>query len=382
LYAATSGVHDLYQTTHLTDAAIDAADGEIMYSLNNGTTWTLLHDFNHPVTWMAIDPNNPSRMYAAVVHYAGGVGEGGIWTTGNLNQGPNSVWSKLPVPPRTEGHPLKIIALKNWGLLCSYSGRRDASGAFTPSSGVFYMPPGTGTWTDVSDPGMLYYTKDVVVDPHDGAQDTWYACVWDGWGGPPNALGGLYRTTDKGQNWTRIFNASGRVSSITLSPVNPAEAWLTTERDGLWHSTDIQSPAPVFTQVAAYPFRQPERVYYDPYDASALWVTSFGAGLWTASLSPSAVPVQAARPIQYKIYPNPVRSRLSVCHFSGRVRKVEVYSLAGELLLRCPANGRGLPVSSSGCADLDVSAVRRGTALVKVFLEGSQHVVSEPVVFQ
>jgi hypothetical protein len=35
---------------------------------------------------------------------------------------------------------------------------------------------------------MRYWTKDVVIDPHDATQNTWYAGVWSGWGGPPNGL--------------------------------------------------------------------------------------------------------------------------------------------------------------------------------------------------
>ena len=44
--------------------------------------------------------------------------------------------------------------------------------------------------------------EDIVIDPHDATRSTWYACVFSGWGGvaggPPNGLGGLYRTTNRG----------------------------------------------------------------------------------------------------------------------------------------------------------------------------------------
>ena len=40
---------------------------------------------------------------------------------------------------------------------------------------------------------MRYWTKDILIDPNDATQSTWYVCVYSGWGGPPNGLGGLYR---------------------------------------------------------------------------------------------------------------------------------------------------------------------------------------------
>ena len=92
--------------------------------------------------------------------------------------------------------------------------RRNSSGAFTASSGVFVSTDGGNTWQDRSAAGMQYYTRDIVIDPFDNNQNTWYAGVWSGWGGPPNGLGGLYRSTNRGQSWTRI-NALDRVSSVT-----------------------------------------------------------------------------------------------------------------------------------------------------------------------
>ena len=32
---------------------------------------------------------------------------------------------------------------------------------------------------------MYYWTKDIVIDPNDASQNTWYAGVFSGWGGTP-----------------------------------------------------------------------------------------------------------------------------------------------------------------------------------------------------
>lgn len=273
LYMATASVHDLYESTRLADAQLDAAGntGAVKFSTNNGQTWQLLHDFSDIVCWVAIDPNNANRLYASVVNSTASIG--GVWTSANIQNGAASTWTKLPNPPRTEGHPFNIIVLNDGKVLCSYSGHRDPG--FTASSGVFLYDPPTNTWADRSHSGMYYWTKDVIIDPFDATQNTWYACVYSGWGGAANGLGGLYKTTDRGQTWTRI-NALDRIGSATINPQNTNEMYLCTETEGLWYTNNRNVAIPSFTQVSSYPFRQPERVFFNPYNNNEVWVANFG----------------------------------------------------------------------------------------------------------
>jgi hypothetical protein len=125
---------------------------------------------------------------------------------------------------------------------------------------------------------MRYWTKDILIDPNDATQSTWYVCVYSGWGGPPNGLGGLYRTTNRGQSWTKI-NSLDRVGSCAINPAHANEMYLTTETNGLWYTANLSAAQPTFTAVASYPFRQPERVFFNPYNVGEIWVTSFGNGL-------------------------------------------------------------------------------------------------------
>ncbi len=332
LYAATSNVHDMYESTRLQDAQLDVADtqGKIKRSTDNGATWTDVHIFGHPVFWLEPDPASSGTMYASVVHST----LGGVYCTNDLQDGPSSVWTKLPSPPGTEGHPASLAVLKDRSLVCTYSGRRAPAG-FTPSSGVFVYAPGTGSWTDVSDPGMRYWTKDIVIDPADTSQKTWYVGVFSGWGGPPNGLGGLYRTTNRGKSWTRI-NALDRVTSCAINPAVPSEAYITTETNGLWHTTAIGAATPAFLNDGAYPFRQPERVFFNPYRAGEVWVTSFGGGLMAGSpASPVADGNGRDVPAGYFLdrnYPNPFNPSTTLRYALPRESHVEisVYTIVGR----------------------------------------------------
>ena len=289
-YAATSSVHDLYETSTLRDSRIDRGTGRVLFSADNGVTWQTLHDFGHVVAWVTLDPKNPNRLYASVVQgQAGKSHDGGIWVSDNIQLGAASKWRKLANPPRTEGHPLTVQVLNDGTLIATYSARRTEPGAskqFTASSGVFISTDGGRSWKDRTAPAMKFYTKDLVVDSQDASQKTWYASVWDGW---DNAVtgGGLYRTTDRGVTWTRLFD-DRRVSSATINPANPNEMYVTTETDGLWVTHNLHDASPTFTQDAAFPFRHPQRVVFNPFNPSEVWVTTFGSGLFVGHDSSSA----------------------------------------------------------------------------------------------
>lgn len=274
IYAGMSSVHDLYAwDRYCQDNSIDGGTGEIMYSTNQGATWARFKNLGKPIVGLALDPNNLNRLYAAMVNST----NGGIYRTVNLDAGTSSAWTKLAMPPRTQGHAYNIVVLNDGTLVATYSARI-ASGNFQPSSGVFVSTTDGASWIDRSATGMQYYTKDLTIDPHDPAQNTWYAGVWGEWGAS-SGYGGLYFTTNRGVAWSRITSNLKAVGSATISPVNPDEMYVATEDQGLWYSANRRTASPVFMQVSGYPFRFPSRVFFNPYDSNEIWVTSFGNGM-------------------------------------------------------------------------------------------------------
>lgn len=330
LYAATSSVHDIYQSTYLQDSDIDDGDGAVMYSTDSGENWQTLHDFGHPVIWLALDPNDGNTLYASVAHG----NDGGVYRTTNLQNGASSSWTKLADPPRTQGHPFNIHVLTDGTLVCTYSGRRDNIGAFTNSSGVFVSTDGGNNWLDRSDPGMVYWTKDLVIDPHDAGQSTWYVCVFSGWGGAPNGLGGIYKTTNRGANWTKI-NDLDRVESCAIHPENADIMYVATEADGLWYSDNLTDGSPTFALVEDYPFQHPVRLFFDPYNSDNVWVTSFGNGLRLGRDNISSVESQSSKTpdnFQLTVHPNPAFDFVNIQFVLGQPQKVDlkIYNILGQ----------------------------------------------------
>jgi hypothetical protein len=281
LYAGTSSVHDMYQSTHLTDASIGNNTGAVLFSTNMGVTWETMYNFACPVIWVELDPAKTNTLFASVI--ATNTSVAGIYVSTNIQNGASATWKRLAAPPRTQGHPFNIHPLKDGTLVCTYSGRRAGNPQeFTASSGVFYSTNSGTSWLDRSASSLDYWTMDLVVDPNDPAQNTWYAGVYSGWGGagggPPNGLGGLYMTSNRGLAWTQL-NSDDGVSSCTFNPLNTNELYITTEGDGLYWSGNIHSASPTISLVTSYPFGQPERVFFNPYNPSQMFVTSFGNGI-------------------------------------------------------------------------------------------------------
>ena len=172
------------------------------------TAWKPVGNLARPVVCVALDARNPSRLYAAVVHSK----EGGLYAVDTAR--PVPVWMRLTAPPRTEGHPCDIHALQDGSLVCTFSGRRVGNN-FTPSSGVFFSADGGQTWEDRTDSRMRYWCKDLVTDPADKTQSTWYVGVFFAWGkAGQTGKSGLYRTTDRGKHWTLLADSSLAPSKV------------------------------------------------------------------------------------------------------------------------------------------------------------------------
>lgn len=365
LYAAVSDIHDLYQSTYLEDNRIDNGSGAILYSTDDGASWNMLHDFDMPVIWLALNPNNANELYASVVNSA----SGGIYKTTNLNANAASTWNITATPPRTEGHPYNVRVLNDGTLVSSWSGRRD-NNAFTQSSGVYSSGNGGTSWQDVSDPGMHYWTKDLIIDPHDAAQNTWYAAVHSGWGGPANNLGGLYKTTNRGSSWTRVFD-SYRVESATIHPLNGNEMYVTTESDGLWYSSNLNTATPVFSNLEEYPFQHPTRVFFNPYNEHDIWTTTFGNGLRLGvdgSVS-NGLAEETAQTV--RIYPNPADQELTVVAKSA-ISSWELTDLSGKKVLEGKAQSVQVTITTqvlkAGSYLLKTTDARGNSAIQQVLI--------------
>jgi hypothetical protein len=102
--------------------------------------------------------------------------------------------------------------------------------------------------------------------------------------------GGLFKTTDRGLNWTKINNEF-RVNSVSIVPNHPEILYFSTETVGLWYSSNATSATPTFSQLSNYPFRHPMRIFFHPNNVNQVWTTSFGGGMKFGNLA-TPLPLQ------------------------------------------------------------------------------------------
>jgi len=195
--------------------------------------------------------------------------------------------------------------------------------------------PVAGSWSDLSDAGWITgarissLTRQTLHRTHGtwafsaaGAarQTDWAVCTKPRTGVPPDELTGS------------LFD---RVTSITFNPQNSAEAFLTTETQGLWMSNAMNFVTPLWTPVTSYPFRQPERVFFNPYNPNEMWVTSFGNGMRVGMNYPAGINNLAGENNDIEVYPNPCNEQLCFTLMTNHspVEKVNVYDVSGQLLI-------------------------------------------------
>ncbi|MCF8244421.1 MAG: hypothetical protein K9J37_00245 [Saprospiraceae bacterium] len=357
-FAATSSVHDIYQTTYVTDARLQPSykAGKVLYTSDKGKTWQTMHDFGNPVIWVTPDASNNDRIYASVISTNHSIG--GVWRADGISNPATATWTKLPNPPANNGRIFNIHSLNDGTLVTTWSARKSNSGSvFSDSSGVFVSTNGGQSWERRNHPDMNYWTKDLVVDPNDALQNTWYACVWSGWGGPANDIGGLFRTKDRGLNWEKITGDGQflRVSSVALTN---SGTFLTTEGEGLWQaqSSDISNGQPTWNLAWSYPFHHPERVFENPNQNTFnkyLWIASFGNGMRSAytgetgTSNPAGLPSATMRSLQNPASGNieieldlkkAASAQFRLLNMQGRlVQDFSTYNLvAGQQLLSFP----------------------------------------------
>ena len=93
--------------------------------------------------------------------------------------------------------------------------------------------------------------------------------------------------------------------------------------------------APTWTLVNSYPFRQPERVYFNPNNLSEMWVTSFGNGMKMGVLSPLGIVKPSEEDKLITVFPNPFNEQITFTNLNPnrRIIKVNMYDSNGRLLI-------------------------------------------------
>jgi hypothetical protein len=318
LFAAAASSNDLYKSWRADNNWRNGKGGGLDYSTDGGKTWSLLKQWttaglSNPLSKVVIDPAIPGRAYAAVVNS----NDGGIWRTDNLyladgvTVNTNATWTQLSVPSRTlsafqyKGRsyaagtyfahdPSDLTILDNGNntttLVATFGIQFDPTNDHRdPVSGVWISNDGGVTWIDRTELGstplsngtdiksiMRFYSQKLTVDPANN--NTWYLAV-DRLGADdlPQQYG-VFKTIDRGLNWTSIFSDDGAYS-VTINPVEGSptlvDTYISTSSTGI----KVSSNGGPFTNMDAEKYNDISRVIPNPYRSSEIWVATHGNGI-------------------------------------------------------------------------------------------------------
>ena len=304
MWAALSQVHDIPNNNIVVGSHTADGYGCVGYSEDSGDSWSERNlgqtvsdsswpewatgeDYSArrglpvaPVTSVILDSRSPAdsrTLYASVWQH-------GVFrsTDGGLTWSPRAQGLGAP------GVNMRVCRLRvhaDGTLFCVVTGRQVDGRLIREGVGLYRSADGGGSWQEITTGLDIRWTTDFDVDPRDSR--VIYLGVCDDPGRDAKE-GGLYKTIDGGQAWTRIARKSSLHFGATVRPDKPDWVYLTlTYNDAasppLWLSKDAGTNWEPFEN---YPFCSAHRVHVDPEDDGTIYVTSYGGSVWKGPAEP------------------------------------------------------------------------------------------------
>lgn len=195
----------------------------------------------------AVNPENHSEWYVAVA-------SGNVWKTSN-----NGTTFK-PVFDKYGTYSTGVIRIdpNNPNLVWLGTGENNHQRALAYGDGVYKSEDGGESWKNM---GLKEsrHIGGIVVDPRNSSV-VFVAAEGSAWG--PGGERGLYKTTDGGENWTKVLEISEHtgVNNVVMDPVDPDVMYATSE----------QRRRHVFTKIGG----GPESAVYRSTDGGETWIKS------------------------------------------------------------------------------------------------------------
>jgi photosystem II stability/assembly factor-like uncharacterized protein len=276
VWGAFSGTHDIPHGNVVQGFHKDTWPGGVGLSLDHCDTWTRSNTGlpELGVISVVLDPKSPKGMrtlYCSVWHSGvyKSVDDGKTWAKGSDGLGD-------PEHPDYT-FPLKIVLHPDGTLFVLLTGRKVNNSYYIDKGpGLYRSADGAKTWQLVNKGAhnFWFWPKDYSVDPKDskiiyvGAADAKEA-----------KQAGLYRTTDGGATWSMI--CKGTDFGGYLHPKHPGWIYATCcEGDAPWGLNLSKDNGKTFAPIKGFPFGGARSVVPDPNNDQAIYVTTWGGGVW------------------------------------------------------------------------------------------------------
>ncbi len=273
IWGAFSDLHDIPNNNVISGRHYSArASGGVGLSTDFGVTWK---DSSHglpgkPITSVVVDPKSPKgsrTLYASAF-------EAGVYKSTDGGQS----WAKASEGlGRREGsqRACRLILHHDGTLFCLVTALRKDGRFVAAGPGLYRSVDGGKSWNWINQSRPLLWPKDFDVDPRDSQ------VIYLGAADAGNEEGGLYKTTDGGDNWKRVVRHGDDCFGATIDPRHPGRVYMCIpeggSEPGLWRSDDAGE---TWVALEGMPFRNAQRITFDPADPSIIYVSTFGGSVW------------------------------------------------------------------------------------------------------
>jgi photosystem II stability/assembly factor-like uncharacterized protein len=273
IWAAFADLHDIPNNNVISGHHyFPAASGGVGVSTDFGETWKdssrgLPHK---PIISVIVDPRSSVQsrtLYASAfddgVYKSSDGGRNWVRTSNGLGA------------PGVNMRACRLILHSDGSLFCLVTATRKNGHYTAEGPGLYKSRDGGKTWEWINRSHPLLWPKDYDVDPRDSR------VIYLGAADAYKRQGGLYKTSDGGVSWTRIAREGPECFGATVHPGRPNWVYMclteNAEGCGLWLSKDAGK---TWTPQGGLPFRNAQRVSFDPKDDSVIYVSTFGASVW------------------------------------------------------------------------------------------------------
>ena len=287
IWAAMSGTHDLPRPKMWRRSGVAKYRGGVCISNDGGKTWTKSNDGMEQTaaTFILLDPSSPvDSRTLYVTGFGRGVYKstngGKTWALKN-----NGITQKEPFAWR--------ISRDNKGALYLLIARRSEDGSInTDKDGAIYRSTdGAEHWTRVAMPEGANAPNGLAIDPKD--PNLLYLATWARATGEHGEGGGIYLSEDAGKSWKQVLDRDRHVYDITIDPRDAEILYAAGFESSAWISHDAGEH---WTRIPGFNFKWGHRVTPDPDNPKAIYITTFGGGVWHGSVDGKDLPVDIATP--------------------------------------------------------------------------------------
>jgi photosystem II stability/assembly factor-like uncharacterized protein len=287
VWSVNSWTHDLPRPKMWRRTGIGKYRGGVCISNDGGKTWTKSNDGmeQSAATFILLDPTSPvDSRTLYVTGFGRGVYKstngGKTWALKN-----NGITQKEPFAWR--------ISRDNKGALYLLIARRSEDGSIdTDKDGAIYRSTdGAEHWTPVPMPESANAPNGLAIDPQN--PNRLYLATWARATGEHGEGGGIYLSEDAGKSWKQVLDRDRHVYDITIDPRDAKILYAAGFESSAWISHDAGEH---WTRIPGFNFKWGHRVTPDPDNPKAIYITTFGGGVWHGSVDGKDLPVDIATP--------------------------------------------------------------------------------------